>query len=135
MTTATAQKPITEAEIREALAARGNESSSGSTTPRPGEPKLRAELRGIAMDYAQAIGEAAFLTLETTAAEYGDLSGAQPWRDLRPSEAFRLQSLIDDAIAAAVEVAQAAILDNLTAAALTFAAEYPDAPRAVPEAV
>lgn len=52
------------------------------------------------------------------------------WADLRPSEWARLHELLRAAQDRSVERARAAILEEITAAALAFAAEYPDAPRA-----
>jgi hypothetical protein len=57
------------------------------------------------------------------------------WADLRPSEVERLDQLLTDARARAAERAEAVILEELVAAALTFADEHPDAPRAAREAV
>ena len=56
--------------------------------------------------------------------------GSSPWRDLRPSESARLEAIITAAEARAWARAHAAIVEEAVAAALTFAAEYPDAPRA-----
>jgi len=52
------------------------------------------------------------------------------WRDLRPSEAAVLDAIADEAKGRAFERAEAIIIDELVAAALRFAAAYPDAPRA-----
>jgi hypothetical protein len=56
--------------------------------------------------------------------------GSSPWRDLRPSESARLEAIITEAEARAWARAHAAIVEEAVAAALAFAAEYPDAPRA-----
>lgn len=50
--------------------------------------------------------------------------------DLRPSEAIRLREIAQEGIARATERARAAIVDELVAAALRFAEEFPDAPGA-----
>ena len=54
------------------------------------------------------------------------------WADLRRSEAMRLGQLLEDARQRAFERCEQAIFDELTAAALQFAQEYPDAPRGRP---
>jgi hypothetical protein len=59
----------------------------------------------------------------------GDDAPDSLWRDLRRSEARRLRELVTDAIAAATRRCEAVILEELTAAGVTFAAEHPDAPR------
>lgn len=60
------------------------------------------------------------------------------WTDLRPSQAARLsdlrEAIYERADVLMVEAADR-IVDAVVEAALTFAAEYPDAPRAKPEAV
>jgi hypothetical protein len=57
--------------------------------------------------------------------------GSSPWRDLRPSESARLEAIVVAAEARAWGRAHAAIVEEAVAAALAFAAEYPDAPRAM----
>ena len=57
-------------------------------------------------------------------------SGDKVWSDLRPSEATRLHTLVGEAEQRAQGRCHEVILDELTAAALAFAAEHPDAPRA-----
>lgn len=62
--------------------------------------------------------------------DFGSTFLSDTWADLRPSEADRLGELIAAARQQAAERARAAIVEEVVAAALTFAAEYPDAPRA-----
>ena len=57
-------------------------------------------------------------------------AGSSPWRDLRPSEYGRLEAIITAAEARAFARAHAAIVEEAVAAALAFAHEFPDAPRA-----
>lgn len=57
------------------------------------------------------------------------------WADLRPSEATRLAELIGDARARLLASLWPQIVDAALEAGSTFAAEYPDAPRAEPELV
>ena len=56
--------------------------------------------------------------------------GSSLWRDLRPSESSRLEAISTAAEARAWARAHAAIVEEAVAAALAFAAEYPEAPRA-----
>lgn len=69
----------------------------------------------------------------------GDHSGAvvlsDLWTDLRPSEAARLRELIDVARQRLLASLWPMVVDAALEAGVTFAREYPDAPRAVQEAV
>lgn len=56
------------------------------------------------------------------------------WRDLRPSEADRLRTLLSEAETAAVTAAHELIIRKYTTALLAFGAEYPNAPRREPVA-
>ena len=108
MTTATAPAPLTEAEIRAAIAA-------AWVTPPPVGPSPSTEWR-----QADLWGHATWL-----ADWLYDLS------DIRASELERLDALVTEAVAP-VKVAAATMLrDAVAGAVLAFAAEYPDAPRAV----
>ncbi len=55
------------------------------------------------------------------------------WENLRPSEARRLRQLTDHAINELASDLEQRIITRLTVAVLTFAAEYPDAPRCKPQ--
>lgn len=61
------------------------------------------------------------------------------WDDLRPSQAARLQDLLDGIYTKTDTLIQKEVIPRIrelvVEAALTFAAEYPDAPRAVREPV
>lgn len=61
-------------------------------------------------------------------------TGAAIWDDLRPSEAKRLHRLLGEASERAEEKCRKLLLEELTAAAVRFAEEFPDAPRAKKEA-
>jgi hypothetical protein len=52
------------------------------------------------------------------------------WADLRPSEDLRLRAIIEEAERRAFDRCRGIIVDEATAAALAFAAEFPEAPRA-----
>jgi hypothetical protein len=62
-------------------------------------------------------------------ADYHEM-GDTIWRDLRPSECKRLRELLYQAEQRADAAAHDLIVREYTAAALAFAAECPDAPRA-----
>ena len=53
-----------------------------------------------------------------------------PWTDLRRSEKARLHKLLAKAERTAQARARAIVIEEAVAAALAFAAQYPDAPRA-----
>lgn len=111
MTTATAPAPITEADVRAAIAAR--------------EAKFPHDNWSDKLD--QATGQV------SDPIGYFDDEGflSDIWTDLRPSEQERLNSLLADAVGAAYVRAKAVILEEVVGAALAFAAECPDARRAV----
>ncbi|MBA2555898.1 MAG: hypothetical protein H0V12_00885 [Chloroflexi bacterium] len=114
MTTTTIQRPaLTEQDIRKAI-----EASATSTDA------LRWAISVVASTSC-----AAFTALSRDDA--GDDARDSRWRDLRRSEARRLRELVTGAIDAAATRCEAIILEELTAAGVAFAAEYPDAPRAV----
>ena len=62
-------------------------------------------------------------------------SGTSPWRDLRPSQERRLDEILEEAETRAFDRCRAILSEEATAAALAFAAEHPDAPRAAREPV
>jgi hypothetical protein len=119
MATATAQRPITEADIRNHLAVRSEQ------YPHDNPRKKMAEAISEAFDpigYVQLSPE--------DEAGFGSKVLSDLWDDLRPSEAKRLHDLIAEHVKEALEASWAAVVSEVVAAALTFAAEYPDAPRA-----
>lgn len=112
----------TEQEVRASLVAFLEASSPMSVGT------MRDALRCAIRDVGDALDCAAFTALES---EYdaGDDAPDSLWRDLRRSEARRLRELVTGAIDAAASRCEAIILEELTAAGVTFAAEHPDAPR------
>jgi hypothetical protein len=117
MATATVSRgtPPTEAEIRQALVERVSRSDS---------PHVKL---GEAIDTAMDV--VGYIELDMA----DDLSVpalSDLWSDLRPSEARRLAEIVDEAKDRALEAAWEIIAEEAVQAALTFAAEYPDAPRA-----
>lgn len=123
-----------EQEIREAIAVRGTYSMASSYSG-----GLRGALEGLISEYAEAIdsavsdAEAARDDVLEEGQDPRDLAGL--WADLRLSEADRLRRLADAATARAADRAEAIIVEEIVAAGLAFAAEFPDAPRGRQEAV
>lgn len=112
----------TEQEVREALGAFLEASSPMSVGT------MRDALREAIRDVGDALDCAAFTALGSED-DVGDDAPDSLWRDLRRTEARRLRELVTDAIAAATRRCEAIILEELTGAGVTFAAEHPDAPR------
>ncbi|HUG47975.1 MAG TPA: hypothetical protein VMP67_06135 [Candidatus Limnocylindria bacterium] len=107
----------TEQEVREAI---------------EGRKHLRDKLAEAFAEASLPVGEAAW---------HGGVDADEPfvepapewdvlWWDIRPSQAVRLHQLVGEARDRALSRCQAIIVDELTAAGVQFAAEYPDAPRA-----
>jgi hypothetical protein len=76
-------------------------------------------------DFISALGTCLTYTGDSEEPDAGDI-----WRDLRLSEQARLEALVSKAIEAAVARAYEAAADEMVKAALRFAQEYPNAPRA-----
>jgi len=125
-----AQRRPTEAEIREAIDERLTE-MAGQVFDQ--QDDLGNALERVAITAAAPIVDYAVEVLEGL----GHGGGWEPmrdvpaglWRDLRPSEALRLRELMSEASRRAADRARTLIVDELVAAAMTFEAEYPDAPR------
>lgn len=104
--TATVNRPPTEAEIREVIA---------------DNTIFDADFGTVIHRYVSAIAFGPD--------EYGIDEDSRIWTDLRPSETKRLGDLIDEVYDLADKF-QAEVVEATVRAALTFAAEYPDATRA-----
>lgn len=118
MTPATSTAPTAD-EILQIIAAR---------TARYPIDSLDAKLDEAIGNAFDAIG---YVSLDEQGAyDIGAAFLSDTWGDLRPSEAARLGEIISEAQERAEEKARAAIIEEVIGAALTFAAEYPDAPRA-----
>lgn len=118
---ATATTAPTEAEIRAVLAGRWSADGELRST----ETYRRLEEAG-----SLAVAPLWWEAPDVPDDSHSDESGDEIWSDLRPSEATRLHELIGEAQKRAEQLCIEAIANELTAAALAFAAEYPDAPRA-----
>ena len=107
----------TEQEIRDLLEARIAQYPSDS-----GESNLSESIEQFfdLIDYKVETDSAT-----DEAIEYGN----DVWTDLRPSHGRRLQQLATEGRERAYEQARTLIIEGVVAAALRFAAEYPDAER------
>jgi len=112
---ATGQTPITEAQVRSVIAAHATRYPNDCSDV------------GI-LTVAYGLGDA-FQYYPPTPDKDSSASGDALWTDLRPSERDRLLEIIADAQVRASEKAYAILTDAMVAAALAFAAEFPDVPR------
>jgi len=127
----------TGADARRAIEARRQRPASPSPVPERGEPPLRAALRGIVEDYAQAVtpSERIVSDLEEfsgIALDEADLYGL--WADLELAEVLAVRAAMRDVVDAVTDRAEAMIIAELVAAQERLALEYPDAPRPDPDA-
>jgi hypothetical protein len=122
MATATVSRgtPPTEAEIRQALA------EFVAEPMKHGDDSPRAKL-DEAIDKAMDV--VGYVHIDPVD-EIAVTTCSDLWSDLRPSEARRLAEIVAEAKDRALEAAWVVIVKEVTRAGLTFAAEYPDAPRA-----
>lgn len=115
------------------------------TNQAPTEAEIRAAVAGAVIDCGYDIGDAAFALAAPirylTPAEDPEhvLSTHCLWDDLRPSQAERLSELMEEIFTKGDLIIEQEVLPRIRGlvaeAALTFAAEFPDAPRATREAV
>jgi hypothetical protein len=127
----------TRADARRAIEAGRQRPASSSAAPEPGEPPLRAALRGIVEDYARAVtpSERIVSDLEEfsgIALDEADLYGL--WADLELAEVLAVRAAMRDVVDAVTDRAEAIIIAELVAAQERLALEYPDAPRPDPDA-
>jgi hypothetical protein len=121
----------TEKELRDSISAR---LSAGITSivAESEDLDLRGAIRRVAFAAGEPFTDSALVTLEgLDDAWHSPLRDAEGfYTDLRPSEAARLRDLVRAACERAAERSEAMMIDEVTAAAITFAREHPDAPRA-----
>lgn len=104
---------------------------SAATASQLTEAEIRAEIDRTLDPIAADIGSLIYDyqgPINYVAPDQGE--PASLWRNLRPSEAQRLDELQGAMYRELEPVIDALIRDAVVKAALTFAAEYPDAPRA-----
>jgi len=107
--------------------------------PAPTEAEIRAILQAVEEEIDENLGEV--VNVATSLIDYevperrGEAYSGSVWDDLRESEANRLRLILDECAHDLYKDLTRLIIDRVTAAALTFAAEYPDAPRLTRETV
>jgi len=94
----------------------------------PTEAEIRATLTEANDDIGAVVYEFTRLVHYVPKEKRGPAWTPGVWDDLRPSERDRLDSLLEECYAIEEPIRQM-ILDRVTAAALTFAQEFPDAKR------
>jgi hypothetical protein len=127
-------EPVSETrkDARRAIEARRQRSASSSPAPEPGEPPLRAALRGIVEDYAEPItpSERIVTDLEEysgVALDEADSYGL--WANLELAEVLAVRAAMRDVVDIVTDRAEAIIIAELAAAQERLATEYPDVPR------
>lgn len=120
----------TESMIRAALDAyaESTEANFGEATN-----DLVGEIRSLAAELATPLVDSAADTLEADGGSVWE--PLRPphkhtlWTNLRPSECVRLIGLVEAAIDRAADRSAAIVIEEVVAAGVAFAQEYPDAPR------
>jgi hypothetical protein len=120
-------------DARYAIQERRQRPGSSSPAPEAGEPPLRAALRGIVEDYAQAVtpSERVVSDLEEfsgIALDEADSYGL--WANLELAEVLAVRAAMRDVVDVVTDRAEAIIIAELVAAQKRLASEYPDVPRA-----
>jgi hypothetical protein len=129
---APAEPTSEQAAARAAIDARRLEPPSSTPAPRPGEPLLRAALRGVVEDYAAPLTPS-----DRTVAELEALSGFAldeadsygMWADLQLKATLAVRAAMRDVVDIVTDRAESIIIAELLAAGARLAREYPDAPR------
>jgi hypothetical protein len=124
--------PATRAGARRAIEVRRQRPASSSPAPEPGQPPLRAALRGIVEDYAQAVTPSERLVSDLEAFSGIALDEADAyglWADLELAEVLAVRAAMRDVVDIVTDRAEAIIIAELVAAQERLALEYPDVPR------
>ncbi len=124
--------PAPQTDARRAIEARRHLSASSRPSPEPGEPPLRAALRGIVEDYAEPItpSERIVTDLEERsgiALDEADTYGL--WANLELAEVYAIRAEMRDVVDIVTDRGEAIIIAELAAAQERLALEYPDVPR------
>lgn len=125
--------PATRTDPRRAIEARRLHPASSSPAPEPGEPPLRAALRGIVEDYAEPITPSERVV--TDPEEYSGIAIDEAdsyglWANLELAEILAVRAAMLDVVDIVTDRAEAIIIAELVAAQERLASEYPDAPEA-----
>lgn len=131
-TTAVETMAATRTDARRAIEKRRQRPSSSSPAPEPGEPPLRAALRGIVEDYAEPVtpSERIVTDLEAfsgVALDEADTDGL--WADLELAEVRAVRAAMRDVVDIVTDRAETIIIAELVAARERLGIEYPDVPR------
>jgi len=118
-------------QARAAIVARRTRPAGAAPDPRPGEPPLRAALRGIVEDYAEPLTPSDSLLSDV--ADFSGIALAEAdsdglWAGFELAELRAIRAALPDAIAVVVDRAESLIVEELVAGAARLAHEYPDAP-------
>ncbi len=119
------------AHTRRAIDARRDYGASPSPKPQQGEPSLRAALRGIVTDYAEPITPSEETLSEVEAFRGIALDDADTdglWAELELGQILGVRAGMDHAVEVVTSRIESTIIDELVAARLHLAAEYPDVP-------
>jgi hypothetical protein len=119
-------------DARHAIEARRHYPASSSPVPEPGEPPLRAALRGIVADYAEPITPAEWVV--TDLKEYSGIALDEAdsyglWANLELAEVLGVRAAMRDVVDIVTHRAESTIIAELVAAQERLASEYPDVPR------
>jgi hypothetical protein len=131
-TTPVEPAPAGRTDARRAIEARRLRSASSSPAPEPGEPPLRAALRGIVEDYAEPITPSERIV--TDLEEYSGIALSEAdsyglWANLELAEVLAVRDEMRDLVDIVTDRAEAIIIAELVAAQERLALEYPDVPR------
>lgn len=127
--------PAARADVRGAIESRRHQPASSSPAAEPGEPPLRAALRGVVEDYAEPItpSERTVTDLEAyfgIALDPADTNGL--WANLELTEVLAVRAAMRDVIDVVTDRAESVIIAELVAAQQRLALDYPDVPRPDP---
>jgi hypothetical protein len=123
------------ADTRGAIEARRNNPASSSPAAEPGEPPLRAALRGIVQDYAEPVTPSERLVTDLhafsgVALDQADTNGL--WADLELAEVLAVRAAMRDVVDIVTDRTESIIIAELVAAQERLSSEYPDVPRPDP---
>jgi hypothetical protein len=91
------------------------------------------QLEQLIDQWSRQLASAAWNALESPDPRDPDDHSSAIWTDLRPSEAVILRDAVRDAVRRAHERCLIVTVEELTAAGVEFATQFPDAPRAIGE--
>ena len=134
-TTPVEPAPAGRTEALRAIEARRRLPASSSPAPEPGEPPLRAALRGIVADYARPVTPSERIVAELErlkgiALDQADSNGL--WAEIDLGEVLGFRAAMESVVEIVTNRAESIIIAELVAAEERLAREYPDVPRPDP---